>query len=306
MRSLTVVLALLAVAFAKKRRNEGGPKEPCPFYDDKYRLIECWDEFADADCQYDPDNVPEFCRRGTSGPTGVDGTQGNPGLPGARGMVGPVGPAGPEGPQGPTGLSGEKGPIGPQGDPGPDGIPGTQGGPGPKGETGPQGEQGDQGPQGIPGPAGEQSVATSIEILVHGYAYSDIIQTVPADNFTIGLTVLGASAPGFSLVGQVELSSTYPTAFRAINVNETGIYHISFVAGYVAPGPIGISINDQLATENIFLIGAGNQQIQGFTIMTLYKNDNVSLVHAMKDSPVTLMLPINAAILLEKYGSVPE
>lgn len=300
MRSLTAVLVLVAVVFAKKPRGEVRSAKPCPYYDDKYRLIECWDEFADAACQYDPDNVPEYCRRGTSGPKGADGTVGNPGLPGARGMVGPVGSQGRPGPEGPTGIGGVKGPVGPQGDAGPDGEQGLQGIQGNQGPTGPQGPQGDQGPQGIPGPAGDESIAPTIEIQVHAYAYSGIRQTVPRD-YTLSVSDLGASSPGFSLVGSTEL---YPAAFKAINVNETGMYHISFVAGFGVQGTVGLAINDVVSPQNTFLIAASNMQIQGFTIMPLYQNDNVSLQYIIDNNPLTLMLPINVAILLEKYGTI--
>lgn len=304
MKSLAVILTLLNVAFAKKRRGGGGRlKEPCPYFDDKYRLIECWDEFEDAECQFDPDNVPEYCRRGSSGPKGAIGTTGNPGVPGARGMVGPVGPEGPEGPEGLAGVGGNPGSNGPQGGPGPQGIQGYPGEQGIPGGKGPIGETGDPGPQGPPGPVGALGPAIPVEIQGHAYAYSQILQTVPNNNFTIGMTDLGASAPGFSLVGNVLL---YPTAYRAINVPETGVYHISFVMGVDSPGPVGIAINNFVDTNHIFLIGAGNMQIQGFTIQTLQQNDNVSLVHVLDSNAYTLMLPINAALLLEKYGTVSE
>ena len=52
-----------------------------------------------------PDNCPEGCPQGPTGPAGLQGEQGIPGPPGERGPIGETGAMGPQGLTGPAGTS---------------------------------------------------------------------------------------------------------------------------------------------------------------------------------------------------------
>lgn len=297
--TLGLALVLLFQAALGKKKVCGKPlNDPCTYFEDRYQLIECWDDFVDVDCEFDPCNVPDYCRRGTSGPKGPIGSTGNKGMPGADGMVGGPGPAGRPGPQGFPGVAGSKGPVGPAG---PDGAAGATGPNGPKGSTGltgVQGSAGPQGPEGMPGPAGPQGPPVEGVIEHYGYAYSTIIQTIPND-FTFRINQAGILSTMMSMSGTTELGDPY----AGILVEEGGWYQVSFVVHIGSPGFVGIAYNGTVTADRTFQVAAGNLQIQGFTISNLEPYTLVSLKHVNDTNAYTLAIAINAALNIEKYGT---
>lgn len=275
------------------------------WYDERYKQVDCDENQTDEDCVFDPYNVPWFCIPGPSGKPGVPGAVGNTGYDGATGPVGPAGPTGDMGPAGPAGPVGPPGIQGPPGAPGADGQQGIQGPMGEKGETGAQGETGDKGAQGIPGEAGAESEAAAIEIYDFAYMYRDLmsIQEFPIPNDA-----------------EIDLENEGPfnaTGFRretnyGYTVLQDGVYHISFVLGSQGPNSMAIAINETYSPSTTFKIGAGQLQIQGFTILTLPANTRISLMHVedtndlvlLTDDSDKLRRTITAALLIEKYGTV--
>lgn len=272
---------------------------------DDLRRVQCWENTPDVRCEFDPNGIPVACHSGLIGPKGISGPSGNVGFPGADGMVGPVGLPGVEGLPGAQGLPGLRGPIGAAGPAGPPGPKGPAGPGGIQGEVGDQGDQGPQGPTGFQGPAGEPGAAVQSGISSHAYAFSDIVQTVATESPTVdGTFRLNRSGPmstGYTLVGQA--NPVPPGPFRGIVVPETGLYHVSFLVGVGSPSIVSVAFNELIMPEHIFRCGAGNMQFQGFVIEYLNAGTLVSLKHSNDTNAVTTLLPINASLLIEQYGT---
>lgn len=308
-KSLLLVTVLLARSILAEestgRAGEVEKKDPAQcWYEERYHPIDCNETQTDEDCVFDPLKVPYFCIPGKTGKPGEAGPVGNTGFDGAQGPEGYPGPRGDVGPIGPQGPIGEPGIQGPHGIPGIDGSQGIQGPMGNKGLTGAQGQPGDMGPQGIPGLAGPEGETQIIEIFDYAYMYRELmtIQEGKIPNDTqIDLNVDGPyNATSF------KRETTY-----AWTLLESGTFHISFVIGTQGPTNVAIAINETYTPQTTFMIGAGQLQIQGFTILSLPAYTRISLMHVEDTNDMEMMTDnsdkfhksVTAALLIERYGT---
>lgn len=302
---LVAVLLTRSILAVEAVRAVKAQKEPVQcWYNERYQPINCEDTQADEDRVFNPLNVPCFCISGPTGKKGEHGHIGNQGFEGAQGPAGPqglIGFTGPMGPAGPAGNPGIQGPPGDAGSQGPQGIQGPMGVGGAKGEGG---APGDSGPQGPPGPAGPEGEPQIVEIYDYAYMYRELmtIQEYPIPNLAqIALNVDGP----FNETSYVR-ENTY-----GWTILQDGMYHISFVIGTQGPGNIAIAINETFTPQTIFSIGAGQLQIQGFTVLSLPTYTRVSLMHVDGTNDLLLMTDpsnpfhkcVSAALLIERYGT---
>ncbi|PFV21007.1 BclA C-terminal domain-containing protein, partial [Bacillus thuringiensis] len=252
---------------------------------------------------------------GVTGPTGPTGSPGPTGLQGIQGIPGPTGPQGSQGIQGIQGNPGPIGPIGPTGITGAtgiQGIQGIQGNPGligPIGPTGPTGLQGIQGIQGIPGPTGLPGTAGAtgptgpIGLTVSGlsqYAYV----------FNTAAQVVALEAPIlFNSHGRITSGFTHTLGTSQMTVINAGDYKISFSVSGVEPNQFALFLNGAPVTNSIYGSGAGTQQNNGQTILTLAAGDIITLNNHTSAAAVTLQTlaggtqtNINASIVIEKLN----
>lgn len=168
--------------------------------------------------------------------------------------------------------------MGAQGEPGPAGPMGLQGVPGPQGPQGPQGNPGPQGPmgaQGIPGPPGPPGVG---EIAFLCSMTEQIIMPAPAPG-----------AAGGAVSFDNATSNTGAVTFTApsiININQDGLYHISWevfpTQGNTAFGlffdPDGVGpLPASLVLCSNYGSSAGNQPYQGQVVAQLTAGGILSL-----------------------------
>lgn len=235
------------------------------------------------------------------GPTGLTGATGPSGPTGATGPSG-----GPRGPTGPTGIQGNLGPTGPQGISGPQGIPGISGSIGPTGPSGIQGIQGIQGipgPTGLPGTAGATGPTGPAGLTVSGlsqYAYV----------FNTAAQVVALEAPIlFNSHGRITSGFTHTLGTSQMTVINAGDYKISFSVSGVEPNQFALFLNGAPVTNSIYGSGAGTQQNNGQTILTLAAGDIITLNNHTSAAAVTLQTlaggtqtNINASIVIEKLN----
>lgn len=185
------------------------------------------------------------------------------------------------------------------------GVPGPQGPQGPQGIPGPQGVPGPQGPQGPQGPAG--GIASS------AFLCSTVSQTVaPAPAPT---TQGGAVTFNNSVINGPAITFAAPST---ININETGLYNISWevfpTAGNSAfglffdPDAAGPTPAALVPCSN-YGAGSGNQPYQGQVVaqltaggvLTLNRIDNMgaqTLQGAIGGGTAT----VSASIVIEKIA----
>jgi hypothetical protein len=130
------------------------------------------------------------------------------------------------------------------------------------------------------------------------------------------MTIQEYPIPNLARIAQNVDGPLNPTAFvrestYGWTILQDGMYHISFVIGTQGPGNIAIAINGTFTPQTIFSIGAGQLQIQGFTVLSLPTNSRVSLRHVDDTNDLLLMTDqsdpfhkcISAALLIERYGT---
>jgi len=195
---------------------------------------------------------------GTNGINGVDGIQGPAGTNGVDGATGPQGPAGTngtdgaQGPAGTNGLDGADGIDGIQGPPGTNGLDGVDGTNGLDGAEGPQGTQGIQGVQGEIGPAGTNGLDG-----VDGTNGLDGATGPAGTNGIDGID--GAAGPqgpaGTNGIDGID-GAQGPPGTNGLD----GIDGTNGVDG--ADGLVGAVTFDQSTSNNAYLYGAGNTNLQ--------------------------------------------
>ncbi|QWG39122.1 collagen-like protein [Bacillus mycoides] len=237
---------------------------------------------------------------GPTGPTGITGATGPsggpPGPTGPTGITGPTGPSGgPPGPTGPTGITGATGPSGgPPGPTGPTGITGATGPSGPTGPTGPTGITGATGPSGPTGPSGLTTSGLS------QYAYV----------FNTAAQVIALEAPIlFNSHGTITSGFTHTLGTSQMTVINAGDYKISFSVSGVEPNQFALFLNGAPVTNSVYGSGAGTQQNNGQTVLTLAADDILTLNNHTSAAAVTLQTlaggtqtNINASIVIEKLN----
>ena len=230
---------------------------------------------------------------GIDGTNGVDGAQGLPGtngIDGVNGIDGTNGIDGATGPQGTQGIQGVTGEVGPQGT---QGIQGVQGDIGLTGETGPQGTQGIQGVQGEIGPQGTQGIqGVQGEI---GPAGTNGVDGVDGTNGLDGATgpagtngidgVDGAQGPpgtnGVDGINGIDGTNGVDGIQGPPGTNGVdGIDGTNGVDG--ADGLIGAVTFDQSGSNNAYLYGSGNTNLQ-ITFDTNYVRPDDSRLSDSRD-----------------------
>ena len=229
---------------------------------------------------------------GPTGPQGVQGLSGPPGTTGASGATGATGPTGPSGPPGATGASGATGPAGPAGATGTTGASGASGATGATGPTGPAGATGATGATGAIGPTGPAAgLAEYAYIFNQGAAVIAIEADIPFDS------------NGFLTAG-----ITHTPFNPGVTVNTAGNYSIFFSVSGVQPSQFSIFVNGAaVSSGSVYGSGAGTQQNNGYTILTLGANDVITLRNHSSAAAVTLQTlaggtqtNVNASLLIEK------
>ncbi|QWI44707.1 BclA C-terminal domain-containing protein [Bacillus mycoides] len=253
---------------------------------------------------------------GFTGPTGITGATGPsggpPGPTGPTGITGATGPSGgPPGPTGPTGITGATGPSGgPPGPTGPSGITGATGPsggpPGPNGPTGPTGLSGIIGATGPTGPTGLSGIigatgptGLTVSGLSH-YAYV----------FNTAAQVVALEAPIlFNSHGRMTSGFTHTLGTSQLMVLNAGDYKISFSVSGVEPNQFALFLNGAPVTNSVYGSGAGTQQNNGQTVLTLAAGDILTLNNHTSAAAVTLQTlaggtqtNINASIVIEKLN----
>ncbi|QWH38240.1 BclA C-terminal domain-containing protein [Bacillus mycoides] len=238
---------------------------------------------------------------GPTGPTGITGATGPsggpPGPTGPTGITGATGPSGgPLGPTGPTGITGATGPSG--GPPGPTGPTGITGATGPSGgPPGPTGPTGITGAAGSTGPTGPSGLPTSG---LSQYAYV----------FNTAAQVVALQAPIlFNSHGKITSGFTHTLGTSQMTVINAGDYKISFSVSGVEPNQFALFLNGAPVTNSVYGSGAGTQQNNGQTVLTLAAGDILTLNNHTSAAAVTLQTlaggtqtNINASIVIEKLN----
>jgi len=253
-----------------------------------------------------------------TGPTGPSGSPGPTGLQGIQGIQGIPGPTGPQGSQGIQGIQGNPGPIGPigptgiTGATGIQGIQGIQGNPGligPIGPTGPTGLQGIQGIQGIPGPTGLPGTAGATgptgptALTVSGLSHYAYVFNTAAQVVALEAPIL------FNSHGRMTSGFTHTLGTSQLMVLNAGDYKISFSVSGVEPNQFTLFLNGAPVTNAVYGSGAGTQQNNGQTILSLAAGDIITLNNHTSAAAVTLQTlaggtqtNINASIVIEKLN----
>ncbi|TKI02324.1 collagen-like protein, partial [Bacillus wiedmannii] len=199
------------------------------------------------------------------------------------------------GPIGPTGITGATGIQGIQG------IQGNPGLIGPIGPTGLQGIQGIPGPTGLPGTAGATGPTGPTGLTVSGlsqYAYV----------FNTAAQVVALEAPIlFNSHGRITSGFTHTLGTSQMTVINAGDYKISFSVSGVEPNQFALFLNGAPVTNSIYGSGAGTQQNNGQTILTLAAGDILTLNNHTSAAAITLQTlaggtqtNVNASIIIEK------
>ena len=241
------------------------------------------------------------------GSTGLTGATGPSGPTGATGATGPSGgPPGPTGPTGPTGIQGNLGPTGPQGISGPQGIPGISGSIGPTGPSGIQGIQGIQGipgPTGLPGTAGATGSTGPTGLTVSGLSHYAYVFNTAAQVVALEAPIL------FNSHGRMTSGFTHTLGTSQLMVLNAGDYKISFSVSGVEPNQFTLFLNGAPVTNAVYGSGAGTQQNNGQTILSLAAGDIITLNNHTSAAAVTLQTlaggtqtNINASIVIEKLN----
>ncbi|MRN52275.1 S-layer homology domain-containing protein [Paenibacillus monticola] len=225
---------------------------------------------------------------GATGPAGVAGATGPAGPAGIAGAAGTTGPAGPAGIAGAAGATGPAGPAGAAGATGPAGVAGVAGAIGPAGPAGVAGAIGPAGPAGAIGPAGP------VGSMYFGYIYNTSAQTVALE------TDVTFNSNGV-LVGV-----THAPGNENIQIDNSGVYEISFSVTAEESNQFAIFVNGALVPESIFGSGLVNQQNNGHLILTLSAGDVITLKNHSSSSAVTLQTlaggtntNVNASIVIK-------
>ncbi|MFK4330936.1 hypothetical protein ABH955_001588, partial [Bacillus sp. RC240] len=238
---------------------------------------------------------------GPTGPTGITGVTGPsggpPGPTGPTGITGATGPSGgPPGPTGQTGITGATGPSGgPPGPTGPTGITGATGpSGGPPGPTGPTGITGATGPSGPTGPSG----LTTSGLSQYAYVFNTAAQVVALEAPVL-----------FNSHGTITSGFTHTLGTSQMTVINAGDYKISFSVSGVEPNQFALFLNGAPVTNSVYGSGAGTQQNNGQTVLTLAADDILTLNNHTSAAAVTLQTlaggtqtNINASIVIEKLN----
>ncbi|PEX70049.1 BclA C-terminal domain-containing protein, partial [Bacillus cereus] len=205
---------------------------------------------------------------GPIGPTGITGATGIQGIQGIQGNPGLIGPIGPTGPTGLQGIQGI------QGIPGPTGLPGTAGATGPT------------------GPAG----LTVSGLSQYAYVFNTAAQVVALEAPIL-----------FNSHGRITSGFTHTLGTSQMTVINAGDYKISFSVSGVEPNQFALFLNGAPVTNSIYGSGAGTQQNNGQTILTLAAGDIITLNNHTSAAAVTLQTlaggtqtNVNASIVIEK------
>ena len=235
--------------------------------------------------------------RGATGATGPAGSASSTGATGAQGVTGPIGPQGITGPIGPTGAAGTDGTTGPTGAAGTDGATGPtgpQGAAGSTGATGVTGANGSTGATGATGVTGAPGTGTSTE---YAYIFNTDPQVVAVDG--------DVSFSNNGLGGAV----THPLSSPVMIMNTSGTFEIDFSVTAVEPNQFGIYVNSHPIASSVYGSGAGTQQNDGTTIVSLSVGDVVALRNPSTSSAITLQTlaggtetNVNAAITFRRLS----
>ncbi|PGZ66448.1 hypothetical protein COE61_27600, partial [Bacillus thuringiensis] len=178
---------------------------------------------------------------------------------------------------------------------------------GPIGPTGPTGLQGIQGIQGIPGPTGLPGTAGATGPTgPAGLTVSGLSQY--AYVFNTAAQVVALEAPIlFNSHGRITSGFTHTLGTSQMTVINAGDYKISFSVSGVEPNQFALFLNGAPVTNSIYGSGAGTQQNNGQTILTLAAGDIITLNNHTSAAAVTLQTlaggtqtNINASIVIEK------
>ncbi|WP_430981797.1 BclA C-terminal domain-containing protein, partial [Bacillus thuringiensis] len=203
-------------------------------------------------------------------------------------ITGATGPSGgPPGPTGPTGITGATGPSG-----GPTGPTGITGATGPSG--GPPGPTGITGPTGPTGPSG----LTTSGLSQYAYVFNTAAQVVALEAPIL-----------FNSHGRITSGFTHTLGTSQMTVINAGDYKISFSVSGVEPNQFALFLNGAPVTNSIYGAGAGTQQNNGQTILTLAAGDILTLNNHTSAAAVTLQTlaggtqtNVNASITIEKLN----
>ena len=236
---------------------------------------------------------------GATGRTGEIGLTGNTGATGATGDTGATGPQGLQGVQGTTGAAGSQGPTGSTGAVGPDGAVGPQGPTGSTGPVGPQGLTGSDGAQGPTGSTGATGATGTNGLSEYGYIYNRGAQVVALEADVI-FDGNGVMTPGI----------THAPGTTQIAVTTPGDYKVSFSVSGVEPSQMALFLNGSPLTDTVYGSGAGTQQDDGQTIVSLAAGDVLTLRNHTSSAAVTLQTlaggtqtNVNASVVIERLGS---
>lgn len=214
-----------------------------------------------------------------------NGGGGGRGSRGATGSVGATGPSG--GPTGPTGNTGPTGPTGATGATG-TGATGATGGTGSTGATGGIGATGTT--AGLSQFAYFWQTVADVDATIAANNGKALFETASTNN-TAGLTTVAAS-------GDI-----------TVGAGAGGIYEINWNVSGAEPNAFAIFINGIKAAGSVYGSGAGTQQNDGFTLLTLIAADVVSLRSDNAPAAITLQLAgttdtdqIVASILFKKLA----
>ena len=201
-------------------------------------------------------------------------------------QIGPTGITGATGFTGPTGITGATGPSG--GPPGPTGPTGITGATGPSGPAGSAGSTGPTGPAGL----------TTSGLSQYAYVFNTAAQVVALEAPIL-----------FNSHGKITSGFTHTLGTSQMTVINAGDYKISFSVSGVEPNQFALFLNGAPVTNSVYGSGAGTQQNNGQTILTLAAGDIITLNNHTSAAAVTLQTlaggtqtNINASIVIEKLN----
>ena len=196
-----------------------------------------------------------------------------------------TGAAGTDGTTGPTGAAGTDGATGPTG---------PQGAAGSTGATGVTGANGSTGATGATGVTGAPGTGTSTE---YAYIFNTDPQVVAVDG--------DVSFSNNGLGGAV----THPLSSPVMIMNTSGTFEIDFSVTAIEPNQFGIYVNSLPIASSVYGSGAGTQQNDGTTIVSLSVGDVVALRNPSTSSAITLQTlaggtetNVNAAITFRRLS----
>ncbi|EOO18588.1 BclA C-terminal domain-containing protein, partial [Bacillus cereus] len=165
---------------------------------------------------------------------------------------------------------------------------------GPPGPTGPTGITGATGSSGPTGPSG----LTTSGLSQYAYVFNTAAQVVALEAPIL-----------FNSHGTITSGFTHTLGTSQMTVINAGDYKISFSVSGVEPNQFALFLNGAPVPNSVYGSGAGTQQNNGQTVLTLAANDILTLNNHTSAAAVTLQTlaggtqtNINASIVIEKLN----